>query len=452
MSIVINSQSAAGGLQLKRSYKMKDLILFGLVFMNPLAGVMLFGLSTQISQGHMILTYLIAFGAMLFTAYSYGKMVEAFPVAGSTYSYAKRIHPSLGFLSGWVMILDYVFIPVICYLIAASYSNAMIPDVPIWAWICLYLCIVTFINLIGNEMAIKANIMLTIVMVIAIAAFIAAAVVYMTRSGSIGLVHVNAFYNPNTFSTDALISGTAIAVVGYLGFDAITTMAEEADVKVSRIGSAIMLACAIQTVFSVTIAYFGTAIMPDFSQISNPDNAFFDIAMTVGGSALQIFITLVVIIASIACSISSLSAASRLLYGMGRENVIPAKLFGYLHSKYKVPTVNILLLSVVGLVCSLFLSLSLVTDLVSFGGLIGFTTVNLAVIKHYYMDKKEKHTIKYLLIPGVGIAVCLYILNGLSIYGKVVGICWVGIGIMYLIIRASASKPFRLLLTKRLSD
>lgn len=443
MGTLINAEPAASALQLKRSYKMKDLVLFGLVFMNPLAPSMLFGISTQISLGHMMLTYLIAFVAMLFTAYSFGKMVEAFPVAGSTYTYAKRVHPTMGFMSGWVMILDYVFIPVIVYLLAASYANALIPSIPVWIWICLFLVIVTVINLIGNELAMKANISVVIIMLLAFIAFIIAAVAYMTGNDSIGLVHESAFFNPDTFSFGALISGTAIAVVGYLGFDAITTMAEEANVKGNRIGWAIILACAIQTLFAVTIAYFGTSLMPDFANILNPDNAFFDIATTVGGTALQIFITLSVTVGCLATAISSSSAASRLLYGMGRENVLPVKLFGYLHPKYKVPTFNIVLLSAIALICSLSLSVSLVAELVSFGGLIGFASVNLAVIKHYFIDKKERLFVKHLLIPIVGIAVCLYILSGLSTFGKIVGLSWIGFGILYLIIRSWSSASFR---------
>ncbi|WHY79400.1 APC family permease [Neobacillus sp. WH10] len=444
---VSNIKVQVGIQELNRSLKMLDLVIFGLVFMAPVAAMSLFGIITLVSKGNSVLSYVIGFVAMLFTAYSFGQMVKAFPVAGSTYSYAQRsLHPKLGFIAGWGMLLDYLFIPILTFLISASFANALVPSIPIWAWILIFSIPVTIINLIGIELAAKVNFVLAFLMIMAVLIFVGSTTHYLV-TGNLGLFHLGAVYNPNSFSIGAIVGGAAIVTVAYLGFDAITTLAEEAKVDGKKIGLAIILACVIQTSFYVAVTYLGMVLMKDYTKIDNPDTAFFNLLPLVAGGLIQTFITLMIIASGVASALASQSASSRLLYGMGRDNVIPNKFFGYIHPKYKTPVYNILLMSVLGTVGAMAASLQVISDLVAFGALLGFACVNLSVINHYYIRNKQRNIIKYLVVPLIGVAVCIYILIGLSTIAKIFGLAWMTIGILYLIVISFQSKSVNILPT-----
>lgn len=435
--------------ELKRTLKTRDLVIFGMVFMSPLACMILFGTMTTLSQGHSVLAYVIGFLAMLFTALSYGKMVEAYPIAGSTYSYTQRaIDPRLGFLSGWVMLLDYVLIPMLLFVISANFSNALIPQVPFWAWIVIYITVVTAINLMGVEVAAKANFLMTGVMILAVIAFVAASVKYIMGGHTGSTFSFQAIYNAKTFSLGPVVTASAMAVLSYLGFDAITTLTEEAAVPPKKIGRAIVIACVVQTLIYVSVAYFATVVTPDFTTIKNVDTAFFDIALTVGGTALQTFITLVIMVTGMATALAGQTAASRLLYGMGRDKLIPAKFFAHLHPKYKTPTYSILFMALIALVGALTISFSLISEMVTFGGLFGFICVNAAVIVLYFFKNKDRKLLSNLLYPALGAGICIYIWLSLSPIAKVVGFSWLGVGVVYLVARSLGSVDFRALLEK----
>lgn len=425
---------------LKKTLKMWDLVIFGMAFMAPVAAMSMYGIVTMISKGHSVLAYLIGFVAMLFTAYSFGKMVDAFPVAGSTYTYAQRaLHPKLGFIAGWGMLLDYLFIPILTFLISANFSHALVPTIPVWAWVLIFAIPVTIVNILGVELAAKMNFLLVFLMIVAVFAFVISTVHFIV-TGQESLVNFHAIYNPSTFSLGSIVSGAAITTVAYLGFDAITTLAEEANVSGKRIGIAIILTCVIQTCFYLAVVYLGDIIQGDYTKIGNPDTAFFALLDKVAGSFLQTFITLMIIASGVASALASQSASSRMLFGMGRDNIIPKKFFGYIHPKFKTPVYNILLMSAMGIIGAIISNLQAISDLVAFGGLFGFSCVNLSVISYYFIKQKERNIVKHLIVPIIGLAVCLYILFGLSTVGKIVGVCWLIIGTVYVFVRSMLSK------------
>jgi putrescine importer len=94
-----------------------DLMFYGLVAVTPSAPATVFGLAEVKSRGHVVVTILAAMVAMILTAISYGRMAALYPSAGSAYTYVGRgIHPYLGFVSGWAMLLDYVISPLFCVI------------------------------------------------------------------------------------------------------------------------------------------------------------------------------------------------------------------------------------------------------------------------------------------------------------------------------------------------
>ncbi|KUO76665.1 MAG: hypothetical protein APF81_15825 [Desulfosporosinus sp. BRH_c37] len=435
--------------ELKRSLSVRDLVIFGIVFMAPLSSMTLFGVMSQISQGHNFLSYAFGFIAVIFTALSYGKMVKAYPIAGSTYSYTQRsVNPKLGFLAGWVMLLDYFLIPMLLYVVSSNFANALFPAIPIWGWVLIYLIPVTIINIIGVDVAAKVNFIITGLMIIAIFAFVFAGVKFAITGETVGIFSLQAIYNPDTFSLGAVISGSVLAVSSYLGFDAITTLSEEVEGTSEKISKAIIIACVIETVILLSVAYFGALVAPDFNSFSNPDTAFFDISMTVGGSALQTYVALIIAISGAATAMAGQSAASRLLYGMGRDKLIPAKFFAYLHPKYKTPTYSVLFMGIIGGMGALVMTMGTLAEMVTFGGLFGFICVNLSVISHYFIKNKSRKIISHLIFPLLGMIICTFILFSMAPLSKTVGFIWMGLGILYIVIRSVLSKDFQGLLEK----
>lgn len=430
--------------ELKKALSFKDLVLFGLVFMSPVTCMIFFGLMHTVSHGHAILAYFLAFIAVAFTASAYGQMVQAFPIAGSTFSYTQRaLNPKLGFLSGWMMLLDYFLLPMLVYLMSANYAHAMLPQIPAWAWVILFVVAVTITNITGINVTSTADMLLSIIMFLLIIAFLLTALNYITV-GSIP-ISFTYIYNSHTFSFQALTAACAFAVVSFLGFDGITTLSEETTEPGNKIGLAILASCAIQTFIFIIVVYCATAVVPDYKQITNPGIAFFDIALQVGGTFLQHFCSIVFIVSGIGVCLTAQGAASRLLFAMGRDKVIPAKLFAYIHPKFKTPIYGILLMGIVGILGSFLLQFALVSELVSFGALFGFICVNLSVFVHYYLKNRSgnRSILTHLVFPFIGILVCVFILLGLSTPAKVAGLGWMALGIIYVLARCKSANPFR---------
>lgn len=432
--------------ELKRSMSVRDLIIFGIAFMGPVSCLNLFGILAQISRGHNFLSYLLGFIAVMFTANSYGKMADAYPMAGSTFSYTQRsISPKFGFIAGWTILLSYVFLPMLILLITGLFANQLIPQIPYAVWVIAFLILITVINIIGVNIVANINLAITGLMITAILAFLIAAVRYIIVGNS-SLLSLQPIYNSATFAFPAVISGSVIAVSSFLGFDGMTTMTEEVNTTDSKkIGKAIMIACTSMAIIYLLVSYFANRIAPDFTTYNPPETIFFNIAYTVGGSFLRIFITLVILLSGITTTLASQASASRILFGMGRDKLIPNKLFGYIHPKFKTPVFNILIMGSICLAGVFILKMAVLTEMITFGALIGFICVNMSVIAHYFIKNKSRN-ILHILFPVLGIIFCIVTLVGMSIVAKFVGVSWLLVGVIYLIIRSRVSPGYKDLL------
>jgi len=430
--------------ELKRVLKTRDLVIFGMIFMAPVSAQTLFGSLTQVSKGHSVLAYVIGLFAMIFTAYCYGKMAEAYPIAGSTYSFTSRaIHPYAGFLAGWSILMDYVLIPMLLYKLSAVFAMELLPSVPLWFMLLLFVIPVTVFNFLGAQTTARVNLLMTGIMLLSIVVFAGFAVHALLNGAGVGRVFsMQGIYNPETFSWSALISGSSIAVLSYLGFDAVTAMAEDSNVSGKMVGRSAIMACVVCAVFYFAQVYFATLIAPDFNSFSSIDTAFFEIATAVGGSGLATSLTLVIAVSGISTALAGQAAASRLLYGMGREQALP-KFFAYVHPKYQTPVYSILFLAIAGYIGAVWIDLSVLFLIIVFGALLGFICVNVSVFIEFYVKRKQRSTagfIQYVLFPLTGILVCGYILWGMERIGHIVGFSWLAVGLIYLIF---ASKGFR---------
>jgi amino acid transporter len=422
---------------LRRILSRRDLILYGLVLLGPTAAYPVFGIVQQTSRGHAALSYLVAMVAMLFTAASYGKMSGAFPSAGSTYTYAQEgLHPNIGFIAGWAMILDYFLIPLLSVVYVALTANRMLPQVPYFVWAILCTLMITAINVRGIRVTARAgNVMMVLMTACAILFVIVSARWVIVHHGVAGLLSLPTLYNPETFSLRPLMLGAAIASLSYIGFDAISTLAEDTIRPERDISIATVLVCLIQTVFCVITVYLAALVWPDFRTFPNPETAILDIANTAGGAWMMGSLIFILLVAGVASALTGQAGASRLLLGMGRDGVISRRIFAHVDPKFSTPVRGIYVMGFVSLVGSLVMRFQLVVELLNFGAFIGFILVNLSVIRHFYFRLHQRTGYAFftnLLFPSAGTLVCTYVWFNLSFKARVAGFCWLGIGLVYL--------------------
>jgi amino acid transporter len=431
---------------LKRTLTRRDLILYGLVLLGPTAAYPVFGLVQQISRGHTALCYLVALVAMLFTAASYGKMSGAFPSAGSTYTYTQNALSShIGFLAGWAMILDYFLIPLLSVVYAALTANRMLPRVPYAAWAILFTVMITCVNIRGMRVtAWVGNVMMLLMTICAILFVVVAAHWVILHHGVGGLFAPSALVNLRALALHPLMAGAAIASLSYIGFDAISTLAEDTLRPERDISIATILVCLIQTAFCVLTAYMAALVWPDFMSYPNPDTAIIDIAHLAGGAWMMSFLIFILLVAGLASAMTGQAGASRLLLGMGRDGVISRRIFAHIDPRYATPVRGIYLMGFCTLIGSITLHFELVVELLNFGAFIGFILVNLSVIRHFYFRLKQRSGTELftnLIFPLAGTLVCSYVWINLQPKALLAGFAWLGLGLIYL---AAITRGFRI--------
>ena len=421
----------------KRVLSRGDLILYGLVILTPTAPYPVYGIVQQVSQGHAALSYLVAMIAMLFTAASYGKMSGAFPSAGSTYTYAQRaLNEHVGFLAGWAMMLDYFLIPLLSVIYVALTAERLLPQIPYYAWAALSTVAITLINVRGIRVTARASTAMMIVMSACALLFIWLAARWVVGSVGIGgLVSASGLYRPELFALRPLMLGAAIATLSYIGFDAISTLAEDTLRPERDIAVATVIVCVLQTVFCVVTVYLAALAWPDYQSFPQTETAILDIGRRIGGSWMVGCLTLVVVVAGLASALTGQAGASRLLYGMGRDGVIPRSIFAYLDPRYSTPTRSTYLMGAISLIGAMAVRFQLAAELLNFGAFVGFILVNLSVIRHYYIRLGERRGLclfTNLLFPLAGALVCSYVWMSLTGKAKLVGFGWLLAGVLYL--------------------
>ncbi|HYH29942.1 MAG TPA: APC family permease [Pseudonocardia sp.] len=418
---------------LSRVLGMPSIVLFGLAYMVPLTVFTTYGVVTELTAGHLPAAYVVTLTAMLFTAYSYGQMVRAHPYAGSAYTYTQRSFGAhLGFMTGWTLLLDYLFLPMINYLVMGIYLEAAFPAVPVGVWIVGAILLVTTLNILGITLVARMNFVLVAFQVVFIAVFLVAAA--RTIAGD-GLPSLAEPFLPSGSGVPAVLEGAAILCLSFLGFDAVSTLSEETRDPQRRIPRAIMLVTVIGGATFIVVSYVGHLVFPRWQEFTDVDSAALDVMQRAGGAALAAFFTAAYIAGCFASATASQASVSRILFAMGRDGALPRRVFGRLHRRFHTPalaTVVVGLLSCVALV----ISLELASAVISFGALVAFSLVNLSVIKHYVLDQARRSPtdlLAYAVVPGIGVLLTLWLWTSLSGTTFAVGLAWVGAGFVYLL-------------------
>ena len=429
--------------ELKRSLSLTDLLVYGLVFMVPIAPFGIFGGVFQASGGMVALVYAVALVAMAFTAASYAQMSRAFPMAGSVYSYAGRgIAQPVGFLAGWMVLLDYVLVPGLLYLIAALAMSSIIPAVPVWAWIVGFIVLNTVVNFLGIEVTAKTTKVVLVGELVVLAVFLVIGVVALAGGAGRGF-SLTPLYDPSTFSVALVFSAVSIAVLSFLGFDAISTLAEENKESARSIGRATIAALALAGVLFIVQTYVAALLVPDpaglIAEGDAAGTAFYDAARVAGGAALATTTAVATAIAwGFANSLVAQAATSRLLFAMARDRQLPSFL-ARVHPVRRVPVNATLLVAAVSLVLGIGMSLRedgivLLSTLVNFGALSAFLVLHVSVVVHHLVRRRSRDYWRHLAVPVIGFAVLVVVVVNADVAAQRLGFAWLGIGVVVLVV------------------
>jgi putrescine importer len=418
--------------RLRRVLSLWDLILYGLIVIQPTAPMPPFGVMSQRSQNHAVTTVLIAMVAMLFTAISYGRMARAYPSAGSAFTYVGReIHPALGFVTGWGMAMDYMLNPVICTILCSKFAMNSVPGMPFAFWAAFFALLFTGLNLFGIRTSARINEGLAAGMGVVIAIFLAVAARYIFLNPHDGATFfIRPFYDAQTFSLSAVLGGTSLAVLTYIGFDGISTLSEEAENPRRNILLATVLVCLITGIMASVEVYTAQLVWPGSEPYPDVDTAYVHVAGRAGGPWLFSLINITLLVATVGSGMGTQLGAARLLYGMGRGNAIPKSFFGAIEPKRRIPRNNVLFVGTLALIGSQVISFERGVELLNFGALLAFMGVNAASFTRYYLREKHRRW-THLAPPVLGFLVCLLLWLNLSWPAKVLGATWVLAGIAY---------------------
>lgn len=421
--------------ELKRFLNFWDLLIFGIIFMVPIAPFGIYGYVAKVSNGMVALAYLIGMIGMLFTALSYAELSKEFPIAGSVYSYAQRgISEHMGFFAGWLILLDYILVPALLYLVSATALASMLPQIPNFFWLIAFICINTVINIRGIEITAKTNKIIVILEVIVFLCFVFVAIIAIRNNINNAKFSIEPFFNSSNFDVSLVMSAASIAVLSFLGFDAISTLTEEVKGNRTVVGKAIIFSIIIVGFMFVIQTWIAGMVFPNYTAFNKVESAFYEIAGIAGGDLLRSITIIATALAwGIANALVAQVAISRILFSMARDKKLPG-ILAKVHPTYKTPYTSILLVSFISLVIILLpIKIEYLASLVNFGALSSFMLIHITVINYFLLRMKSKHYVKHLILPVVGLLITGYVWISLGPLAKKIGFIWICIGILYMV-------------------
>ncbi|HMI73600.1 MAG TPA: APC family permease [Steroidobacteraceae bacterium] len=422
--------------QLHRALTTKDLVIYGLIFMVPIAPYSVFGFVYNDAKGMVPLAYLVGLVGMFFTALSYAAMSRAFPLAGSVYTYAHRgLHEIAGFFSGWLILLDYILVPSLLYLFSAVALRPILPNVPAWVWLAAFVSFNAAVNFVGIQFTARVNRYMLIMELAVLALFVVLGLVALYGGGGAGRLTLKPIYDAHVFSLATVAGATSIAVLSFLGFDGISTLSEENRAGKDAVGRATVLSLILVGALFMLQTWIATDLSLGL-HFSSPETAFYEITERAGGAWLRLVTIIAVVLATaIANAMAAQAAVARILFAMARDGKLPA-ILAKVHPRFKTPYVSTLAVAAVSLLVGLSFANRVddLTLIVNFGALTGFVLLHLSVINHYLIRRRSGDWLRHLVFPVIGMLIIVFVLYEMDRAAKVLGLAWIAIGIFYYVV------------------
>ena len=431
--------------ELKRALTVPDMLVYGLIFMVPIAPFGIYGGVFSDSGGMPSLVYLVGMIAMVFTAFSYATLSRAFPVSGSVYGYTSRgINKPVGFLTGWTMLLDYLLVPTLLYVVAAQAMSGIVPEIPALAWGVIFVVINTFVNIRGIELTVLINRVAVVLEILCLGIFVVMGAIWIATDPLSNGFTLQPFYNPETFNVGLVMSAVSLGVLSFLGFDGIATLSEEAKDAKKGPSKAMVGSLLIVGFLFMLQTYIAGCLSPDGAVFADdPDNAFYLVAEIAGGKFLYTLCALATAIAwGIFNSLAAQTAICRILFAMSRDGNLP-KALAKVHPKFKTPYVAALFVGTLSLVLAMMfeqLGIDAISRLVNFGALTSFCVLHVTVVWHFFIKQRDGKVFQHLVLPLLGFLIVGYTWISLDPASMTMGITWVVMGIVYYLVISKVLK------------
>ncbi|MFJ8541472.1 APC family permease [Streptomyces sp. NPDC093586] len=439
---------AGGEHELRRSLGFRDLVVYGLLFIAPMAPVGVFGTLDAKSHGAVALVYVVATVAMAFTAFSYAQMVRVVPQAGSVFAYARvGLGDGAGFVAGWMAMLDYVLIPAVAYLFSGIAMEALVPEVSRWVWTALAVVVTTALNLWGVRTAARVGFLVLALEIAVLLVFVVAAIVVLARDGAERgwLSPLSGDGTQGAFALSAVVGAVSVAVLSYLGFDAIATFAEEVTGGSAKVARALLFCLALTGVLFVAQTYLVALLEPVSSarlaaEPARQGSAFYDAVDSSVGTWLHDLVAVSKAIGAAFAALAGQAAAGRLLFAMGRDRRLPGALA---RTDGGVPRVALLVAAVITLVAAVWAArrddgLDHLVSVVDIGALTAFTLLHASVVGWFAVRRRGGPVSwwRHVLVPVLGAAITIAVIVEASGTAQVVGAVWLAIGLVVLAAQA----------------
>ena len=424
-----NTQSGPVGL--KRSLRFWDLVLYGIILIQPTAPMGVFGVLYDVSRGHVVTVILLAMVAMLFTSISYGRMARVYPHGGSAFLYVgKEIHPSFGYITGWCLVMDYVLNPLICTIWCSRSAMIFLPGVPYFAFVIFFALLFTALNCNGVETSARINAGMAAALGVVVVLVLVAAVRWILHlQHPTAAFFLDPFYNRAAFNTGGLLRGTSIAVLTYIGFDGISTLTDEAKDPSRSVPRAIVLTCFITGILSSIEVYVAQLAWTRGTEFPDITTAYVYVSGRMGGPILLLIVNASLMLANMGSGMASQLGAARLLYAMGKDGALPGRFFAAVHPKSRIPRNNVLLIGAICLTGALILSYDLGAELLNYGALLAFMGVNASSILRGWRHGRWTQWVP-MLMSLAGMVTCFILWINLGPLAKWVGSGWALVGVL----------------------
>jgi amino acid transporter len=419
---------------LARSLTYWDLVLYGLAYIAPFAPLSTLGFVWNESNGLIVLAYVLGGVCMYFTAQSYATMTEALPSAGSVYGFARRcLGPFPGFMAGWMILLDYLLIPAFVYVLIAVALETLLPGIDRAVWIVLLVSLTTLVNWFGITVTSRANFIAVALQVVVLVGFLVLCVLALDAGKGNGALTLRPLFDRTALDPGKIFSATSICIMSFLGFDAVSTLAEEVKGGDRRVvGRAIIATLVLAAVFFVIVTWVLGNLLPGIT-IKDPAAAVYELAAWATGpwSAAVLAWTYAIVV-GLSNALPMQVGVARVVFAMGRDRQMPSAL-ARIHPRYHTPYVGMLATAAVSLAVALLMKKRLddLASIVNFGALSGFLFLHVSVLARFGLAQRSRQLLKHWVVPLCGFAVVLAVFSGMSALAAKVGGVWLVVGLVY---------------------
>ena len=425
---------AVGAVQLKRSLGYWDLVLYGLAYIAPFAPLSTLGFVWRESNGLIVLAYALGAVCMYFTAQSYATMTETLPSAGSVYGFARHalgIFP--GFIAGWMILLDYLLIPAFVYVLIAVALESLLPGIDRGIWIVLMVAATTVVNWFGITVTSRANFIAVALQVIIMVGFLILGVLALYAGKGNGALTLKPVFDAAAFDAGKIFSATSICIMSFLGFDAVSTLAEEVEGGERRVvGRAIIAVLVLSAVFFIGVTWVLGNLLPGIA-IKDQAAAVYELAGWGTGPWTAVVLAWAYAgIVGLSNALPMQVGVARVVFAMGRDGQLPRSL-ARVHRRYHTPYVGMLVTAALSLAVALYMKNRLddLASIVNFGALSGFLFLHLSVLAYFDFKRHSGAWIRHGVVPICGIIVVLAVFSGMSALAVKVGLAWLATGLLY---------------------